>query len=1285
MRKKMLVLGNGLFVGLIACALLLLTELMFAHTDQTAAQTLRDVVSSEQAPAGTIITSDITADTTWTSANSPYTLTANVEVVAGVTLTVEPGVEVRAGHVGLDVRGTLKAIGTASHPITFTATSPTSGSWWGISIHGTEENPNAGSILDYVTIEYGGDHLLYNLYLDWAEATLSHSTLRHSSRDGLYAAHSTARISDTSFISNNGYAALFEYAKDDLDLGSLATSGNGHDGIALKRTTLEGDHTWENSGVPYLLSGVVGVHGVNTAAGSTLTVEPGVEIQSDGIGFYVEGTLKAIGTASQPITFTATSPISGSWDGLHIRGTEANPNKGSVLEHVTIEYGGQYKSANLHLRWAEAAISHSTLRHSVSTGPFPVHGIYGIYSTAYISDTQFIDNHDYAAYFGHLQGDCILDSLTASDNGYDGIALVHSKLVGDHTWENSGVPYFLLGQVDVETGGSLTVDPGGEVRATGNPVDVGGPLKAIGTASQPITFTAINPTPGSWGGIRIYGTKENPNEGSVFHHVTIEYAGWSGNLRLSYANAAISHSALRYSSADGLEAQYADGTFIERSQIVGNAGYGIENLSPDKLIGAAHNWWGDASGPAHATCNPGGTGDRVSDGVEFLPFLTGPDQEPDPVAPSDARLLTMKPRRWFAPADGITRIWVEITLRDGNGQPLPGRTVNLNSTLGNVVDGGVTDIQGQTFAYVTSNTPGDAELIAQLDRETTCEWATSPSAEVTFTDDVADPLFADAEAPYMNSGIEIAPMPLVAGVPVNVRVDLVNPNAFPIEVDVAFGVMQSGIGLTFGPIGQVLDRRIEANSSAVVGVPWTPYVSGHVCIQVQYSASEVGRAGADRIAQDWFGSGQSQRNSNVLPSWLNSYDEHTTIDDGREILADVGYGQTTLGLVTSPGETVFGLVTPDAGDLVGYIVDNNLNLWEKAGLAIKYAGTDQGPYQRFRYRNAVEGHAGGMTPQFSGQPRQDYTTYAMLEALTFTSMEPGGALSPERVDAANAWVDVSLDLSAELRAAVISLERYGGAAAAGDQLWASQQAAAYLYYKQKAAGTMLEVADRVEAFLQVLHNEGIDQAILLEETYQDYQERLRTEGFDDTEIEAARLLRLTDEEIEAVRQERTNADLAEMVGDVIPAMADTAEFLRAWSHAITTTQHFSTSTVAVASLSGDNNLARISETASSFLVGNPLSQTATVELRIRRLDMPSDWAVTVTPVMATLAPGEQVTATVTIRPGPRVVQGTQPRVAIEGYISDTLIGGVVLDVMVPEAAFFDGKLRIYLPLALRSP
>ena len=75
---------------------------------------------------------------------------------------------------------------------------------------------------------------------------------------------------------------------------------------------------------------------------------------------------------------------------------------------------------------------------------------------------------------------------------------------------------------------------------------------------------------------------------------------------------------------------------------------------------------------------------------------------------------------------------------------------------------------------------------------------------------------------------------------------------------------------------------------------------------------------------------------------------------------------------------------------------------------------------------------------------------------------------------------------------------------------------------------------------------------------------------------------------------------------------------------------------------------------------------ATIELCTRRVDLPSDWMVSVTPITVMLAAGEQTTATVATRPGTAAVQGTQPRLAIEGYANDELIGGVALDVMVSK-------------------
>jgi hypothetical protein len=58
---------------------------------------------------------------------------------------------------------------------------------------------------------------------------------------------------------------------------------------------------------------------------------------------------------------------------------------------------------------------------------------------------------------------------------------------------------------------------------------------------------------------------------------------------------------------------------------------------------------------------------------------------------------------------------------------------------------------------------------------------------------------------------------------------------------------------------------------------------------------------------------------------------------------------------------------------------------------------------------------------------------------------------------------------------------------------------------------------------------------------------------------------------------------------------------------------------------------------------------------------------------------------VTVSEGSAIPQGIQPRLAVEGYANGQLIGGVVLDVLVPNQAFFDGNLRVYLPFVRSRP
>ncbi|HEY75185.1 MAG TPA: hypothetical protein G4O00_03265 [Thermoflexia bacterium] len=74
------------------------------------------------APAETIVDSDITTDTTWTLANSPYHIVTNLNIMPGATLTIEPGVQVLLDpklYIHVWDGASLIAKGTPSQHIVF--------------------------------------------------------------------------------------------------------------------------------------------------------------------------------------------------------------------------------------------------------------------------------------------------------------------------------------------------------------------------------------------------------------------------------------------------------------------------------------------------------------------------------------------------------------------------------------------------------------------------------------------------------------------------------------------------------------------------------------------------------------------------------------------------------------------------------------------------------------------------------------------------------------------------------------------------------------------------------------------------------------------------------------------------------------------------------------------------------------------------------------------------------------------------------------------------------------
>lgn len=99
----------------------------------------------------------------WKKSLSPYQVTGNIHIPNGLTLFIEPGVKVEfQGHYQLKVEGSLRAEGTISDTILFTASdtsgfsSPDTslGGWYGIRIYDNDPG-NDSTKLAFCRLEYG--------------------------------------------------------------------------------------------------------------------------------------------------------------------------------------------------------------------------------------------------------------------------------------------------------------------------------------------------------------------------------------------------------------------------------------------------------------------------------------------------------------------------------------------------------------------------------------------------------------------------------------------------------------------------------------------------------------------------------------------------------------------------------------------------------------------------------------------------------------------------------------------------------------------------------------------------------------------------------------------------------------------------------------------------------------------------------------------------------------------------------------------------------------------------
>jgi parallel beta-helix repeat protein len=351
----------------------------------------------------------ISTDTTWTIAGSPYYLESNFNqwpiVESGATLTIEPGVKIfpqNAYYTFLEIRGTLKAEGTATDKIVFTSKKDSDYGGSGGAVAGDMKNiiftsTSTNSVLNYTLFRYGGKDS-ETIKIDGSSIEIKNSIIENSVKNGIYLKNSNSKIENTIVINNLGSGIIIDgngsvpeirncqlndnvqygieikngtspiirdnsfsrnliaaiYLKSAYpNFGNNVANNNGLNGISIDSGTLiDQDTTW-NADLVYVLKSNFGEY-ITINEGKILTIKPGAIIKPQSHNYtalLVKGTIKAEATSGSEIIFTSLKDDifggdTNNDDNTTIPATGDwkkikfdSTSTGSVFDHIFMYYG----------------------------------------------------------------------------------------------------------------------------------------------------------------------------------------------------------------------------------------------------------------------------------------------------------------------------------------------------------------------------------------------------------------------------------------------------------------------------------------------------------------------------------------------------------------------------------------------------------------------------------------------------------------------------------------------------------------------------------------------------------------------------------------------------------------------------------------------------------------------------------------------------------------------------------------------------------------------------------
>ena len=602
--------------------------------------------------------------------NLPYILTSPFTIAQNNIVTIEPGIVLKFhnyGNQGILVNGALKAIGTKTEKIIFTSIQddsaggdtnnngtgsvPGNSDWYGISFGGSASDDD--NILRNCEVRYS--HNTYNGFWAYAPIGITDCRVVLDSVKINFAGHcgigifgnANPEIKNTSFWNiawEPVYMDMFANPKFDEN-NTLANVAN----IALKLR-------------PGVLSGTVpkrsfaGYNPITYAwfddaltVNSELTIPAGLTFKGYG-RWNISGKLNILGTADNPVVFTTAeddaygNPKDGQQNGQAGYNQHSNyfvfydsSNDSSVIENTIFRYSYQVP---IQLNNASPTIRNckfdnfSKIAISLAGNSAPA------INNCIFNNVSYPFNTSLLSYPSSTLGNVMTGSTGRAIRINDETLTLDANLTKRAFGGINNIPY-VFKNYTVGTAAKLTIEPGvvvkfedygyinvqnGLIANGGNSTDsaiiftsarddfYGGDTYNNGTADAPWNY--------AWQGIYFYN--ESIDESCKLKNCIIKWGSYPdsrGAVTLDNASPTIQncrfekgyHGVMCYNTS---LPTITDCDFIDTEY---NNGYAVWNKNSVTTVTAENCYFNSNTGPRHST-NLLGTGTRVSDYVDFIPF-----------------------------------------------------------------------------------------------------------------------------------------------------------------------------------------------------------------------------------------------------------------------------------------------------------------------------------------------------------------------------------------------------------------------------------------------------------------------------------------------------------------------------------------------------------------------------------------------------------------------------------------------------------------------------------------